>query len=87
MVEKDIRFKTIVQEYRNLPTAQPDVCSSFDLLNENFSVCVCVHVLLCLQAYVCVSMHACRTSMLSYMQAFVYVCLSVHVVSVLYVHA
>ena len=29
VVEREIRFKAIVQEYRNLPTAQPDdVCSS-----------------------------------------------------------
>ena len=53
VVEKDIRFKTIVQEYRNLPTAQTEVCSSFDILNENFSVrvymclCVCRHMCVC----------------------------------------
>ena len=76
MVEKDIRFKTIVQEYRNLPTAQPDVCSSFDLLNENFSVCVCVHVLLCLQG-ICVCVHACMQDINAFLHAGICVCVFV----------
>ena len=53
VVERDIRFKAIVQEYRNLPTAQPDVCSSFDVLNENLCVCACAYMCLCVCRHMC----------------------------------
>ncbi|KAK7090054.1 retinoblastoma-associated protein-like isoform X2 [Littorina saxatilis] len=36
VVEKDIRFKTIVQEYRNLPTAQPEVFRSVYMTESRY---------------------------------------------------
>ena len=77
VVERDIRFKAIVQEYRNLPTAQPDVCSSFDVLNENLWVCVHVRTCVCVSAGICVCVHGCVQDMNAFLHAGVCVCVCV----------